>query len=190
MNQLKNQKTKQPCIEGSHGKYSKGCRCEPCTIAHRIYTRNRKRLRTQEEYGLLTLDPLYVDATEAREHLIFLAKHNIGLEYINFKTGISRSNLHRIKNGQKNILPENAKKILAIPAIAKLDGQYMSSVQSKKMINKMIKAGYKQSEIAKAYNSGATSIRLKKYVRKYKHDKIKEIYDVFMSPHLLKARKR
>jgi hypothetical protein len=190
MNQLKNQKTKQPCIEGSHGKYSKGCRCEPCTIAHRIYTRNRKRLRTQEDYGFITLDPLYIDVTEARKHLIFLAKHNIGLDYINFKTGISRSNLYRIKNTQKNISPENAKKILAIPAIAKLDGQYMSSVQAKKMINKMLKAGYKQSEIAKAFDGRTTSIRLKKYVRKYKHDKIKEIYDLLMSPQILKARKK
>jgi hypothetical protein len=190
MNQLKNNKTKQPCTEGSHGKYSKGCRCQPCTVAHRIYSRNRKRLRKQEEYGLLTLDPLYVDATEAREHLIFLAKHNIGLDYINFKTGISKSNLQRLKRGQNNILPKNAKKILAIPAIAKLDGQYMSSVQAKKMMDKMLKAGYKQSEIAKAYDGRTTSIRLKKYVRKYKHDKIKEIYDVLMSPHILKARKK
>lgn len=29
--------------EGSHGRYSNGCRCEPCRVAHRIYTAGRRK---------------------------------------------------------------------------------------------------------------------------------------------------
>jgi hypothetical protein len=189
MSKENNVKTKIPCLNGSHGKYSKGCRCEPCTVAHRIYCRNRKRLKTQEEYGFIVLEDNYVDAKEARDHLKFLSKNNIGLDYVSKKTGVSKSSLERIKAGQKKVLRKNEEKILAIPSLARLDGQYVSSAESKKMIQKMVKAGYRKTEIGRYYNGQPVSIRINRYIRKYKHDRIKEIYNILMSPKMLQERK-
>lgn len=179
------------CVEGTHGRYAKGCRCETCTVAHRIYTRERKRLKTKEAYGLIIIPSKKVDATEIREHILFLSKNNIGVSYIHKKTGMSKSALVNIKRGRyPNVTIETANKILSIPAIAKADGQYVRSDEAKKMIAKMFKAGYKPTEIGRAYNGYSQSIKIQKYVRKYKHDKIKNVYDVLMSPQVLKARNK
>lgn len=182
---------KPPCVEGTHGKYSKGCRCEPCTVAHRIYGRNRSRLRAQEAYGFIVIPSNRVDSTETRNHLLFLSKKNIGIEYLHKKTGVSRSALYKIKKGKyPTVSASIANKILSVPAIAAADGHYVRADEAKKMMAKMLKAGYRPTEIGRAYNGYSQSIKLEKYIRKYKHDKIKKIYEVFMSPQVLKARKK
>jgi hypothetical protein len=87
---------------GTRSRYVAGCRCEPCVIANRTYARNLERHHSRVRWGIETHTDGLVDATEARNHLLWLRSRGIGLRRLHNTTGISRSTLNEIRSGRRS----------------------------------------------------------------------------------------
>jgi hypothetical protein len=82
----------------SHACYSRGCRDAACRQAHAVYERDRKRERTRPDgtgvrYAL-------VDATECRQHLLWLASKGVGIKQAMKVSGVAASTLKNIRRGK------------------------------------------------------------------------------------------
>jgi lambda repressor-like predicted transcriptional regulator len=87
---------------GTRSAYAAGCRCESCTVANRVYARQLARRAARIRYGIEPPPPpRLVDASEARRHLHWLRTRGIGLRTVAERTGLSRSALQKISNGQR-----------------------------------------------------------------------------------------
>lgn len=141
---------KPPSPHGTHSRYSKGCRCEPCRLGHREYERNQSRVRRREEQGIEMRPQTHVDVTEAREHLIFLRSKGVGLVQISKKTGLSKNYIQMVCRGEiSKMAIKTSEKILALPAIHELPGQYVPAKEAKRLARELIKAGVTKTEIAR-----------------------------------------
>jgi hypothetical protein len=100
---------------GTRSRYVAGCRCEPCVIANRTYSRNHDRHHRRVRWGIETHTNPLVDATEARNHLLWLQSRGIGLRRLHNVTGIARSTLNEIRSGRRNrITRPTANRIIAV----------------------------------------------------------------------------
>ena len=100
---------------GTRSRYVAGCRCEPCVIANRIYARNLDRHHRRVRWGIETHTQPLVDATEARNHLLWLHSRGIGLRRLHNVTGLSRSTLNEIRIGRRNrVTSATANRIVAV----------------------------------------------------------------------------
>jgi hypothetical protein len=100
---------------GTRSRYVAGCRCEPCVIANRTYARNLDRHDRRVRWGIETHTNPLVDATEARNHLLWLQSRGIGLRRLHNVTGLSRTTLHEIRSGRRSrITRNNANRIVAV----------------------------------------------------------------------------
>lgn len=97
---------------------SKGCRCEPCTIANRTYARERDRAVRRPD---IVARAAYVDARRAAEHLDMLCAAGVGLRTVAERTGLSRSVLARIRKRQ--ILRSRRDTIAKILAVGRGDAK-------------------------------------------------------------------
>lgn len=151
---------------GTHTRYSKGCRCDSCRTAHRIYERNRTRQVRRERQGIEPRVHRFVSTDEAKEHLLFLRSKGIGLTGISIRSGVDRSSLQQIVAGRKKkILAVNAGKILAVPAIHNLPGQFVPADEAKRLIAELRARGYYVREIAARLGQQSENITLRKTVR-------------------------
>lgn len=168
---------------GSHSRYSKGCRCAPCTQAHRVYTRDRKRLLARANYGIESVPNRYIDAAEVRDHLHFLSKKGIGVESLHERTGISRSTLQAIKSGRRAKVEKRIyDKLLSIPGLAFADGQYVDASKAHKLIKDLLRAGYTKAEISRAFYGRNASLRINKKIRKARFDRLVKVHQYLMTP--------
>jgi len=137
---------------GSHSTYSKGCRCEPCTVAHRIYTRDILRRYRREKQGLEPLrDPKYIDATETRLHLQYLSKNGMGSSTVSELTGMHMTNIQKIRTGkQASVAVETADKILGVHLNLYGKKEFVDSSYAKKLVKEIRDAGYLLADINKA----------------------------------------
>lgn len=157
----------------SHSGYSHGCRCTLCKEAHRIYERNMSRRRRRIRYGLEEPVERFVDATEAREHIHFLASRKIGLGSIALKLQVHRSNMQKLKNGRtKRITPELNDKILAIPAIPVSPNAFVPVVGLESILKELYDHGYTLADVARQIGVPCGRIKLKEYVRLYRYQQI------------------
>lgn len=162
---------------GTHSNYSHGCRCEPCRLAHREYERNRKRIRTRFAYGLDDMPVHLVDATETRKHILFLQSRGIGLASLSRRTGIAESNLRRMAKGkQKRVAPQTESRILAIPAIKFMPGQFVDAAPYKEMIQDIKNRGYTTAQIAVMLGIKSERLVLNKTVRLWRGQQIKTLH--------------
>lgn len=98
---------------GTRSHYVKGCRCEPCTVANRDYARNRERHLTRVRYGIEVPAQKFVDAAEARQHLLWLRSFGVGLRTVSQHTGLGRTALHQIATGEtRRVHVDTERKIL------------------------------------------------------------------------------
>ena len=103
------------CGQRTH--YVKGCRCDTCRQANREYNRNRERHLRRVAYGIEAPIVIYVDATEAREHLLWLSSVGVGRRTVHEHAGVSISQIAKIAQGKtRKVHPETADRILAIGA--------------------------------------------------------------------------
>lgn len=100
---------------GTRTHYVKGCRCDDCRRANREYARRRDRHLRHVAYGLEQPAAKYVDATETRKHLEWLRSWGIGLRTVSQRTGIGRSALQEIVNGEtRKVLVDTERKVLNV----------------------------------------------------------------------------
>lgn len=99
---------------GTRAKYVvEKCRCQECRRANSDYQTAREKRKAYEAWG--DIAPALVPADEARDHLRFLQSAGIGLRRVALLTGLSRSELSRIRKGERQrVLYSTADLILGI----------------------------------------------------------------------------
>jgi hypothetical protein len=142
---------------GTRAKYVvEKCRCEPCTNANRTYQRQRDRQARRVRYGFEEPTPAFIDATEAREHLLWLSKVGIGKRRVSQLTGISVSAIEELRKGNRTkCRPQTADKILGVGRSKASDGAFIDAKQTWRLINDLLEHGWTKEAIAKAIGSKA-----------------------------------
>jgi len=178
---------------GKHSTYSKGCRCEPCTVAHRVYTREYLRRVRRAKQGVgPPVEPKVISANEARRHLLHLKKHGIGCRHVADKTGISYKAIQDIRSGRKKGLwRETEKKILDCFADDFSDNHYVDSTYTRMLIQELFDAGYTLTQINKIRGkTPAQKVVTGKSIRLRKQKEIERIHFQLLRrpPHFEKPR--
>jgi hypothetical protein len=142
---------------GTRAKYVvEKCRCESCTQANRDYALQRDRHKRRVAFGLEEHKPAFVDATEAREHLLWLSKVGVGKRQVHAQTGVSLTSIYDIRSGRlTKCRLSTANKILAVGRSKTADGALVDAKQTWRRINDLLKHGWTKQAIAKAIGSKA-----------------------------------
>lgn len=148
---------------GTHAKYvADRCRCDLCRAANRDYERARAR----------RVDPPYVDATEARRHVEWLAAQGVGLKTVAKRSGIAHGTLHKLVYGtpaldrppSRRIRPKTAQRILAVTPADVADGARIDATRTWEHVDALLAAGMPRRQIAEhlgqkyALQLGATKV--------------------------------
>lgn len=140
---------------GTHVKYVQdGCRCQPCTEANRRYEHdNRHRI-----------DPPYVAAGPARDHVRELMAAGVGLKRIAKVSGVSHGAMSKLMYGDygrgtpptRRIRPTTMEKILAVTPAALAGGAKVPAAPTWELLDEMIAAGVPRAQIAEQLGTGRT----------------------------------
>lgn len=146
----------------AHGTYVKyvqdRCRCLPCKTAHSAY----ERARTSR------IEPPYVSATGAREHIAELRAVGVGLKSIAKTSGVSHGALSKIVYGDrtrgrgpsKRIRPSTAEKILAVTPSAARGNAKIDAAPTRALLDEMIAAGIPKTRIAAELGAASPSLQV------------------------------
>lgn len=164
---------------GKHSTYSKGCRCEPCTVAHRDYSRERARIRRLKKKGLIEEEPRWISAEKSREHLLHLKSLGIGLTFVSNNHHLHKANLQAIRNGKQRLVSaETERKILAVPDCELDPKHFVDAKFTKSLIKELNDAGYNQMDLNARL--GRKSLHQKlvtgKYVRLETQERMLELH--------------
>lgn len=163
-------------IHGTHNAYSKGCRCDECRAAHRVYERNASRRRRRVMYGIETYQPRLVDAQPARDHVIFLTSKGIGLGAIAKQVGTQRSTIQYIKKGKyPRLSAKMSEKILSIPAIPREPMAYTSSEPILKLLAQLEKKGVSRSDVGHALGCRHGSLIIRNSMRVWRFKQVEAV---------------
>lgn len=106
---------------GTRANYLRGCRCDPCRLAHARYVK-AYRYRTGATTGP-TPRPIRVDATPVIEHVALLRASGLSLCSIAREAGTDSGRLSRIVRGiNPRVHPAVADRILAVDPLPDLTG--------------------------------------------------------------------
>lgn len=133
-------------VHGPNPGSGKGCRCEPCRTANTRYELERSR----------RLEPPYVSAEPAREHVAWLSTQGVGLKQIAKASGVSHGALSKLVYGtpnlnrppSKRIRPATADKILAVTPSAGAAGSKIPIGPYLEMVERLVAAGVPKIRIA------------------------------------------
>jgi hypothetical protein len=146
---------------GTRSAYMAGCRCDACRAAHRNYNREWLRKEARIRYGIEERINRLVDATEAREHILWLGTKGIGRRVVAQHAKLTPSTIVKIRNGQiRNVHPETAARILAVnlshlPPRATVDG-----TRTAEQIDQILAAGLSKAALARAITGNPNTRRL------------------------------
>ena len=133
------------------------CRCEPCTTANRLYGRERDRQARRVAYGIEPPNPAYIDATEARNHLRWLATVGVGRRQVHQQTGVAMSAITKIRDGKvTKARPHTIDRILAVGRSNAAPGALIDAKPTWRKIRELQDAGYTNTWIARQLGSTAT----------------------------------
>ena len=143
------------------------CRCEPCTVANRLYQRERDRHARRVAYGIEPPQPAYIDATETREHLRWLKSKHVGTRTISIRTGIARTTIWKIMAGTvTKIRPETADKLLAVGRSTVANGALVDAKDTWRRIDDLVRHGWTKAAIECALGGRGRALQIgKKRVR-------------------------
>lgn len=142
---------------GTRTGYTAGCRCDACREAHRVYNREWLRREARIRYGIEPPKPArWIDATEVREHLIWLQSIGIGRRLVARYSGVSGSQITKLRDGiTTRTTPNTANRILAVgkhhlPPRASID-----ATRTIKQLKELHKAGWTKKAIGQAITGNA-----------------------------------
>jgi hypothetical protein len=159
---------------------SKGCRCESCADANRLYAREHRRRQNRAfVHGIEEWQPAYVDNSEAREHLAWLTTQGVGLRTVEKRIGISRTSLLKIRSGKvTQSRPETIEKILGVGRSAVRGAALVDAAPTWKMIDDMVKQGYRLGWIGQQLGAETFSLQLRKgRIQAKSARKVAELYE-------------
>lgn len=136
----------------------RGCRCRLCRAAVSAYEQERRQ----------RIEPAYVSAGPAREHLAMLSERGVGLKTVAAVSGVSHGALTKIVYGastrgrgpSKRIRPDTARRILAVTAAAAAAGARVDAGPTWALIDEMLAAGIPKSRIAAALGRTGPGLQL------------------------------
>lgn len=142
---------------GTRAKYVHDkCRCEECTVANRTYARELDRKERRVRYGIEEASPAYIDASEARKHLLWLSSVGVGKRRVSQLTGISASAIDKLRQGNRTKCRQStADKILAVGRSKAADGAYVDAKATWRRIDDLLANGWTKTAIARAIGSKA-----------------------------------
>lgn len=151
---------------GTHVRYVQGpsvddepgkpCRCEPCRAANREYERQRAQ----------RLEPPYVPATPAREHLAWLSQQGVGLKTVARRTGLSHGTLSKLVYGStgrppsRRIRPSTLDAILAVRPDSAADGTRCPAGPTLARVDRLVAAGVPKARIAERLGQRGPALQL------------------------------
>lgn len=158
---------------GTHARYSKGCRCEECKVAHRAYEREASRRRRRMRAGIDFYESRLVDISEARAHIVFLRSRGLGLDSIAERAGVSRATIQRVcRSSSKKITRDLEERILGIPAIVYKRGTFVSAQPLKDMLKELSQHGITEGDVARSAGMARPQLNIKNKVRFYKFKRV------------------
>lgn len=136
---------------GTRSKYAAGCRCQPCRQANTAYARERERRQARIRYGIEPPAPArYVSTNEARQHIDWLRTRGIGLRTIGQRTGLSRSALQQIANGQTTkALRTTINRILAVNATTTPGNTLVDATETLRQLDELHQLGHTKASLAR-----------------------------------------
>jgi hypothetical protein len=138
---------------GTRANYQHGCRCTPCRSAEACYQAQRVKARAAGLMG-------WVEADQARQHLLTLAVAGIGLHQAAYLSGVSFRTLQAVRNGRRRHLTRRvAATILATKAIPAY-GQRVPSYHTRQLLQSLRTEGYPLSHLAYALGLRTNAVRL------------------------------
>ena len=146
---------------GTRSAYASGCRCDPCTVANRVYARELRRHHARVGYGIeVHVDP-YIDADAARDHLNWLSSQGVGRRAVSAATGLSQSNLMKIRSGQRRrITPDTEARVLAVGTHRRRPRSLVDLDKAQLLIDDLLLIGYTKAAIAKALGAQTPALQM------------------------------
>lgn len=146
---------------GTHVKYVvEHCHCDECRAANRAYERKRTRENAERRYG--ARPPIYIDATDARDHLFALSAAGIGPLQVERLAGVGKTAQWKIRSRRVlRVRPETERAIMSVETT---DHVFMRSMvdatPAHAIIDKLIADGATKTAIAKVlgYQSPALQV--------------------------------
>lgn len=133
-----------------------GCRCHECGAAAWNYELKRRiaKKRGQE---------FFVDATETREHLLWLSSAGIGSRTVAERSGVDRSTILAIKRCETNkVRPETADKLLAINLTHAHPRSRIVAKRALELVAECKEHGIPERRIAQLLGLAAGSLQIRK----------------------------
>jgi transposase len=132
---------------GTVSAYTAGCRCDACRAANTKRQREYMRHKARMSWG--EAQPLRVDATRSRVHVLYLMQHGMGYREIAKMSGVSTTVIARLggcdqTKPAKQVKPETETKILAVH----LEPVYADPTVSSRKLQALVALGYTQSYLA------------------------------------------
>ena len=153
--------------------YRNGCRCFECCSAGVLYEKlraNRKRRGMDA----------YVDNTEAREHLLWLEQHGVGLRTVCEVSGVSRSALSLIRKGVRPVSrPETITAILAVHTGNAAPGAVIDGTRTMALIDELLALGHTKGAVAQMLGASTKALQVCKRgtIRRETADKVAELHE-------------
>jgi len=142
---------------GSYVKYVQDhCRCDPCRAANRDYERARKQ----------RVEPPYVGADRARQHMASLAAVGVGMKTVAKRSGVSHGCLWKLVYGKpgrgpsKRIRRTTEERILAVMPTDAADGARIPAAPTWKIIDELLERGWTKKAIAHAIGQKGDGLQI------------------------------
>ena len=153
--------------------YRNGCRCFECCSAGVLYEKLRAARKARG------VDP-YVDNTEAREHLLWLEQHGVGLRTVCEVSGVSRSALSLIRKGVRPVSrPETITAILAVHTGNAAPGAVIDGAPTMALIDELLALGHTKGAVAQMLGASTKALQVCKRgtIRRETADKVAELHE-------------
>jgi hypothetical protein len=139
----------KPIRHGEHAGYSRGCRCEACALAHRIYNRERLRVIRRYEQGIGPAPvSRSVSPDVAQRHLLWLKEKGLSINAVALRSGINEATLKKIRSGRsKQVWRTTEAAILRVRPSDYGPKQMFRSEYCRKIAKAIRDAGYTVVEI-------------------------------------------
>lgn len=133
-----------------------GCRCFECSDAVYRYEKARRHLR---EDGI----PAFIDATEVREHLLWLQSVGVGRRRVSQVTGIAMSTINALRGGHRTrVRPETADKLMGVSLAMASPGTNIAGGPTFALVDELLAMGYSQTELCRRLGMRTRSLNLRR----------------------------
>lgn len=133
-----------------------GCKCSECARAHSAYEAERRA----------RIEPAYVSALPAREHVRELMAAGVGLKTIAKRSGVSHGGLSKLIYGvqgrppSKRVRKATLDALLALTPMAAADGARIDPAPTWALIDEMLAAGVPKARIAEGIGQRGPGLQL------------------------------